>query len=447
VRAAIDVLAGLPGPRWLVLGDMGEVGDQGPAFHAEVGAYARERGIETLWCAARPAPTRPRAYGRRAPLRRPSRSRPGAATPRRAAVASVLVKGSRFMADGARRRALRPRAAPGGAMLLSLASGCSRTSPSSSASCACSSTTFRAVMAAMTALLIGLAFGPWVIRRLTELKIGQPIREYGVQAHICQARHADDGRRAVLIGIGVGTLLWSDWSNRFVWIVMLVTFGFGAIGWVDDWRKVVQKNPEGMRSREKYFWQSLIGLVAALYLLQRVRRLRTCACCSSSCAGCRAASRTTCPEGRPDGAVLQDHQLPARRLRLHRLTYFVIVGASNAGQPDRRPRRPGDHAGGAGLGDAGHLRLRERQLGCNRSTLLFPYIPGAPGELLIFCAGDRAGGHWPSCGSTTIRRRSHRATWARSRWAGRWAPSRSSRGWRLLLGVMWWCLRDRGAFR
>ncbi|MDP1194546.1 phospho-N-acetylmuramoyl-pentapeptide-transferase, partial [Klebsiella pneumoniae] len=67
-------------------------------------------------------------------------------------------------------------------------------------------------------------------------------------------------------GIGVSTLLWFDWSNRFVWIVMLVTMGFGAIGWVDDWRKVVDKNPEGMASREKFFWQSLIGLFAALYL-------------------------------------------------------------------------------------------------------------------------------------------------------------------------------------
>jgi len=70
----------------------------------------------------------------------------------------------------------------------------------------------------------------------------------------------------ILLGIGVATLLWFDWSNRFVWVVMLVTFGFGAVGWVDDWRKVVDKNPEGMRSREKFMWQSLIGLVAAAYL-------------------------------------------------------------------------------------------------------------------------------------------------------------------------------------
>ncbi|HNG80543.1 MAG TPA: phospho-N-acetylmuramoyl-pentapeptide-transferase, partial [Burkholderiaceae bacterium] len=126
--------------------------------------------------------------------------------------------------------------------------------------------TFRAVMAAMTALLIGLAFGPWVIRRLTELKIGQPVREYGMQSHLVKSGTPTMGGVLILLAIAVSTLLWFNWNNRFVWIVMLVTFGFGAIGWVDDWRKVVDKNPEGMRSKEKYFWQSLIGLVAALYL-------------------------------------------------------------------------------------------------------------------------------------------------------------------------------------
>lgn len=126
--------------------------------------------------------------------------------------------------------------------------------------------TFRAVMAAMTALLLGLAFGPWVIRRLAELKIGQPIREYGVQEHLTKRGTPTMGGVLILISIAISTLLWFDLSNRFVWIVMLVTLGFGAIGWVDDWRKVVRKNPEGMRSGEKYFWQSAIGLIAALYL-------------------------------------------------------------------------------------------------------------------------------------------------------------------------------------
>ena len=84
----------------------------------------------------------------------------------------------------------------------------------------------------------------------------------------------------ILLGIGVSTLLWFDWSNRFVWIVLVVTLGFGAIGWVDDWRKVVHKDPEGMRSREKYFWQSVIGMVAALYLAFACREtLQPGACC------------------------------------------------------------------------------------------------------------------------------------------------------------------------
>ncbi|HLL18549.1 MAG TPA: phospho-N-acetylmuramoyl-pentapeptide-transferase, partial [Rubrivivax sp.] len=126
--------------------------------------------------------------------------------------------------------------------------------------------TFRAVLAAMTSLLIGLALGPWVIRRLTAMKVGQPIRAYGVQAHLTKGGTPTMGGVLVLLGIAVSTLLWFDWTNRFVWVVMLVTFGFGAIGWIDDWRKVVRKDPEGMRSREKFFWMSVIGLIAALYL-------------------------------------------------------------------------------------------------------------------------------------------------------------------------------------
>ncbi|HOM19721.1 MAG TPA: phospho-N-acetylmuramoyl-pentapeptide-transferase, partial [Ottowia sp.] len=123
--------------------------------------------------------------------------------------------------------------------------------------------TFRAVMAAMTALVIGIAFGPWVIRRLTALKIGQPVRGYAMQSHLVKSGTPTMGGVLILLSIAISTLLWFDWSNRFVWVVMVVTFGFGAIGWVDDWRKVVNKDPEGMRSREKYFWQSVIGLVAA----------------------------------------------------------------------------------------------------------------------------------------------------------------------------------------
>ena len=127
--------------------------------------------------------------------------------------------------------------------------------------------TFRAVMAAMTALLMGLIAGPFVIRRLTALKIGQPIRGYGMESHLSKSGTPTMGGVLILLCISISTLLWADLSNRFVWIVLLVTLGFGGIGWVDDWRKVVNKDPEGMPSREKYLWQSVIGLVAALYLV------------------------------------------------------------------------------------------------------------------------------------------------------------------------------------
>ncbi len=127
--------------------------------------------------------------------------------------------------------------------------------------------TFRAVMAATTALLIGLVAGPRVIKHLAALKIGQPIREYAMESHLSKSGTPTMGGVLILLAITVSTLLWSDLTNRFVWIVLSVMLGFGAIGWVDDWRKVVNKDPEGMRSREKYFWQSVIGLIAALYLV------------------------------------------------------------------------------------------------------------------------------------------------------------------------------------
>ena len=126
--------------------------------------------------------------------------------------------------------------------------------------------TFRAVMATLTALLIGLVFGPWVIRKLTALKADQAIRTDGPQTHLAKVGTPTMGGILILIGIFVSCVLWADLSNRFVWIVMIVTFGFGAIGWVDDYRKVVYKNPKGMGSREKFLWQTVIGLFAAIYL-------------------------------------------------------------------------------------------------------------------------------------------------------------------------------------
>ena len=150
-------------------------------------------------------------------------------------------------------------------------------------------------MAAMTALLIGLAAGPCVIRRLAALKIGQPVRGYGMETHLAKSGTPTMGGVLVLFAIACRTLLWFDLSNRFVWIVLWVTLGFGAIGWVDDWRKVVHKDPEGMRSREKYFWQSVIGLVAALLPgVQHFGELQLARAASCSTPGCARASTSTC---------------------------------------------------------------------------------------------------------------------------------------------------------
>ena len=109
--------------------------------------------------------------------------------------------------------------------------------------------TFRAVFATMTAISIGIFAGPAVIRMLTRLKVGQAVRSYGMETHLVKSGTPTMGGVLVLISIGISTLLWGDLSNRFIWVVMIVTLGFGAVGWVDDYRKVVYKDPEGMRSR------------------------------------------------------------------------------------------------------------------------------------------------------------------------------------------------------
>ncbi|MEO3713304.1 MULTISPECIES: phospho-N-acetylmuramoyl-pentapeptide-transferase [Roseateles] len=244
--------------------------------------------------------------------------------------------------------------------------------------------TFRAVMSAMTALLIGLAFGPWVIRRLTEMKIGQPIREYGVQQHLAKSGTPTMGGVLILIGIGISTLLWFDWSNRFVWVVMLVTMGFGAIGWVDDWRKVVYKDPEGMKSREKFFWQSLIGLIAALYLAFSVSETSFLGVVQLFFRWISSGFSTELPP-RADLMVpfFKTVSYPLGVFGFIGLSYFVIVGTSNAVNftdgLDGLAIMPVVLVGSA-LGIFAYLTGSS----VYAKYLLLPYIPGA-GELLIFC--------------------------------------------------------------
>jgi phospho-N-acetylmuramoyl-pentapeptide-transferase len=251
--------------------------------------------------------------------------------------------------------------------------------------------TFRAVMAALTALLIGLAFGPAVIRRLAALKIGQPVRGYAMQSHLAKSGTPTMGGVLILIGIGVSTLLWFDWSNRFVWIVMLVTFGFGAIGWADDWRKVVQKDPEGMPSGEKYLWQSLIGLVAALYLAFSVSETSNLRVLELFLRWVGSGFSNDLPP-KADLMVpfFKTISYPLGVFGFIALTYFVIVGASNAVNLtdglDGLAIMPVVMVGTAlgvfayVVGSAVYSRY-----------LLFPYIPGT-GELLIFCAAMAGAG-------------------------------------------------------
>tara|TARA_B100000700_G_scaffold28456_2_gene27310 strand:+ start:72490 stop:73572 length:1083 start_codon:yes stop_codon:yes gene_type:complete len=126
--------------------------------------------------------------------------------------------------------------------------------------------TLRMILGTLTALLLCLWLGPMMIRRLVERQIGQAVRDDGPQSHLSKAGTPTMGGAMILMAMAVSTLLWGDLTNHYVWIVLGVTLGFGAIGWVDDFRKVVEKNPRGLPARWKYFWQSVIGLAAALLL-------------------------------------------------------------------------------------------------------------------------------------------------------------------------------------
>ena len=251
--------------------------------------------------------------------------------------------------------------------------------------------TFRAVMAAVTALLIGLLAGPAVIRKLTEFKIGQPIRGYGVQSHISKAGTPTMGGVLVLLAICLSTLLWVDLSNRFVWIVLLVTLGFGAIGWVDDWRKVVNKDPEGMRSGEKYLWQSVIGLLAALYLVFSISEVSNLRVLELFYSWVRSGFDVNLPP--QDGLLLhffKEVSYPLGVLGFVILTYLVIVGSSNAVNLtdglDGLAIMPVVMVGSA-LGVFAYVVGSA----VYSKYLFFPHIPGA-GELLIFCAAIAGAG-------------------------------------------------------
>jgi len=251
--------------------------------------------------------------------------------------------------------------------------------------------TFRAVMAALTALLIGLIAGPFVIRRLVALKIGQPIREYAMQTHLSKSGTPTMGGVLVLLAIAIATLLWADLGNRFVWIVLLVTLGFGAIGWADDWRKVVHKDPEGMRSRDKYLWQSLVGLLAALYLVFSISESSNLRVLELFMSWVQSGFDVNLP---PKAGLLlpffKEVSYPLGVFGFVILTYLVIVGSSNAVNLtdglDGLAIMPVVMVGSA-LGVFAYVTGSA----VFSRYLFLPHIPGA-GELLIFCAAMAGAG-------------------------------------------------------
>lgn len=219
----------------------------------------------------------------------------------------------------------------------------------------------RGILGILTSLTFSLLFGPWMIRRLTEKQIGQAIRSDGPQSHLSKAGTPTMGGALILLSIALSTLLWSDLSNRFVWLVLIVTLSFGAIGWVDDWRKVVEKNPRGLPARWKYFWQSLVGFLVAYALFQT--------------AVVPAETQLIFPFFK--GVALE------LGVFFILLTYFVIVGSSNAVNLtdglDGLAILPTVMVAGA-LGIFAYVSGNVNFA----NYLLIPFIPGS-GELVVFC--------------------------------------------------------------
>jgi phospho-N-acetylmuramoyl-pentapeptide-transferase len=256
--------------------------------------------------------------------------------------------------------------------------------------------TLRAVLATLTALCISFIFGPMLIRWLTTQKIGQAVRDDGPQSHLVKAGTPTMGGALILIAVSISTLLWADLANRFVWIVLIVTLGFGAIGWVDDWRKVVHGNPKGLSARSKFFWQSLIGGIAAVYLAFSVSAPDNSKFIDLFFAWVQGGFAIALPP-KADLIVpfFKSISYPLGVFGFMTLSYLVIVGTSNAVNLtdglDGLAIMPTVLVGAA-LGIfayvAGHAGYSK--------YLLLPYIPGA-GELTVFCgalAGAGLGFLW-----------------------------------------------------
>jgi len=221
--------------------------------------------------------------------------------------------------------------------------------------------TVRGILGILTALVISLLLGPWMIRKLNYLQIGQAVRDDGPESHLSKSGTPTMGGTLILAAIFISALLWSDLNNRYVWVVLMVTAIFGAVGWVDDYRKVVESNSRGLPARWKYFWQSVAGLGASVFLFY---------------------TATSPVETQLIVPFFKNVALDMGVLFIL-LTYFVVVGASNAVNLtdglDGLAIMPSVMVGSA-LGViaylVGHAGFAE--------YLHIPYVAGA-GELVIFC--------------------------------------------------------------
>lgn len=220
----------------------------------------------------------------------------------------------------------------------------------------------RAILGVLTALFISLLIGGKVIRLLQRLQIGQAVRDDGPQSHLSKAGTPTMGGVMILFSISISTLLWGDLTNPYVWVTLLTMIAFGAVGWVDDYRKVVEKNSRGLPAKWKYFWQSVFGLSAAIYLYM--------------IAATPAETSLLIP-------LFKDAVIPLGIFFVV-FTYFVIVGTSNAVNLtdglDGLAILPTVLVGGAlGLFAylTGNVKFAE--------YLLIPYVHGT-GELIVFCS-------------------------------------------------------------
>jgi len=223
--------------------------------------------------------------------------------------------------------------------------------------------TLRAVLAALTSLIFSFMVGPTLIKKLTYYKVGQSVRDDGPQTHLIKAGTPTMGGALILVAITASTLLWADLSNKYIWVVLFTTMGFGVIGWVDDWRKVVHRNPKGLSAKEKYFWQSVVGLGVAIFLLN---------------------TATTPAHTTLIMPVFKSVMIPLTGVVFVVLTYLVVVGSSNAVNLT-------DGLDGLAILPtvmvAGALAIFAYATGrIDYSTYLgIPYIFGAS-ELTVFCA-------------------------------------------------------------